>query len=382
MKKLLLVIVLAGTALLARNSTQPLGFNPRKFLSYELDSDSSELRLLFAGDIMAHDVNYTRQPYTNIYTGIREATWDADLSFANLEFVFDPAKPPSGYPRFNAPVSYVTAAIEGGFNVFSIANNHSLDLGAQAAINSLAEIEKLAEDHQIFYNGLNKSESTRFDPTFFELGGMKVGFLAITSFLNWLRVDHSVNVVPFYDNAAEDELVARVRRESGKVNLFILSYHGGIEYRTEPVLRKKQFFLRLISAGVDIIWSHHPHVVQPWETVQTNEGDKLILYSTGNFISGQTWGLGPESESTERKGTGDSALYKVVYESRKGAKGVKRIQSVPVFNYQDHSKGMVVKQYSKLFSLDMSPEWLLYYKNRYVELTKQLFDNSDWGLTQ
>ena len=341
-------------------------------------SEIKSFTLAFAGDIMAHDVNYNRKPYNPIYDGIQDLVWEADLSFANLEFVFDPKKPPRSYPYFNAPPDYVKAAILGGFNVFSLANNHSLDMGTASIFETIEAIEDFAGTHRLYYNGICKEGEERLDPLFFEVGGVKFGFLAVTSFLNRHINSEYINVVPFYDDEAIEDFVVKLKAETKSAEVFILSYHGGVEYSRQPSPWKQDLFKRFIDAGVDIVWGHHPHVVQPWETVVTPHGEKLILYSCGNLISGQTWTSGPQAENPERNGTGESALFMVELLVQEDNVTARRIHAVPVCNYRDLDAGMVVKLFDSLSNIDMSDDWAVYYRDRFRELETYLVDVSPW----
>ena len=89
-KRIVYPLLFAAIIILTAGSSVHEGYetNIRRIRSRE--SGSATLKMIFAGDIMAHEVNYTREPYDAIYQGIRDLVWDADLSFANLEFVFDP----------------------------------------------------------------------------------------------------------------------------------------------------------------------------------------------------------------------------------------------------------------------------------------------------
>lgn len=328
---------------------------------------------------MAHDVNYTRAPYEPIYQSIRDLIWDADLSFANLEFVFDPEKPPRSYPYFNAPVDYVKAAIKAGFNVFSLANNHSLDMGSTSIIETIGTIANMSRDHRLYFNGTCARSEERFKPLYFEVAGVQVGFLAVTSFLNTHVDDERVNIVPYYDESAMDDFIHRLSLVTAKPDLFILSYHGGAEYTREPEQWRRDLFGRFIDSGVDIVWGHHPHVVQPWETVVTGRGEKLILYSTGNLISGQAWTSGPNAEKGEREGTGESALFAVEVTVRDSEAAVRRVNVIPIFNYRDPESGMVVRRFDGMDAVDMSNEWAVYYRDRLEDLETRLFDSSPWS---
>ncbi|MBR3543085.1 MAG: CapA family protein [Treponema sp.] len=54
---------------------------------------SKNLRLLFAGDIMAHTQNFAMKDYSLIWDDVRDMVQDADYSFANLEAPVDKSKP-------------------------------------------------------------------------------------------------------------------------------------------------------------------------------------------------------------------------------------------------------------------------------------------------
>ncbi len=345
-------------------------------------SGAQVISMVFAGDIMAHDVNYLRKPYDPIYEGIRDLIWEADLSFANLEFVFDPGEPPSSYPYFNAPVAYVEAAVNGGFNVFSLSNNHSLDIGGDSVLKTLAIMEDMSKHHRLYYNGISATAVERFAPFFFDVSGVRVGFLAVTSFLNRLENDEHVNVVPYYDSTAIDVFVKQLAAEARKADLFVLSYHGGGEYRREPEQWKRDLFRRFVDVGVDIVWGHHPHVIQPWETVNTKAGNKLILYSTGNLISGQTWTSGPDAENVGRNGTGESALFTMEALVHGDNVSLGRVTVVPIFNYRDPKAGMVIRRFDRIASVEMSDVWALYYKERLLDLETRLYDSSSWDFVR
>jgi poly-gamma-glutamate synthesis protein (capsule biosynthesis protein) len=69
--------------------------------------------------------------------------------------------------------------------------------------------------------------------------------------------------------------------------------HWGYEYHTKQNTEQERLANLLFTNGVDIILGSHPHVLQPMEkrTVSLEDGstkDCFVIYSLGNFISGQT----------------------------------------------------------------------------------------------
>ena len=89
---------------------------------------NDEIELLFAGDIMAHSHNYHISSFDKIWRDVKHLIDGNDFAFANIESPVDTTKPVSNYPNFNMPQNYVQAAVDAGFNVFSLCNNHSNDL--------------------------------------------------------------------------------------------------------------------------------------------------------------------------------------------------------------------------------------------------------------
>ena len=89
--------------------------------SIENTSSIPALRLTFAGDLMAHTVNFNMSTYDLIYTDVEKILHNDDLSFVNIETPICDALPLSTYPCFNVHTPYLRAAIGAGFDVLSLA---------------------------------------------------------------------------------------------------------------------------------------------------------------------------------------------------------------------------------------------------------------------
>ncbi len=298
---------------------------------------SKNLRLLFAGDIMAHTQNFSMADYSLIWDDIREQVSAADFSFANLESPVMEERPFESYPTFNMQPSYPAAALDAGFNLISLANNHSNDQGSQgikATALWAAQIEKACHsrahadchfraptresfDKQIAVSSpamtapqaqkkapqtggkpqtraQTKSEGkpkTRARPVFFsgltEDGKMsfreffwheyKIAFVAVTELLNTWKNYEEINYVPptKKGRAAFCKQVADWKKELAP-DLFIVSVHTSEEEYVLTVLPEVQAFYRaLLDAGADIVVSNHPHVVRPVELVAEKDTKKI-----------------------------------------------------------------------------------------------------------
>jgi poly-gamma-glutamate synthesis protein (capsule biosynthesis protein) len=168
-----------------------------------------------------------------------------------------------------------------------------------------------------------------------------------------------------------------VREAAPRYDLLVVSYHGGMEYARQPEPSRVRFFRRLLEAGADVVWGHHPHVLQDYELVDRPEGRGLALYSTGNFLSGMTWGVDPLEPEDERAWTGDSALWAVWVRPAPGGLGVWAVQPIPVTNVRDRRGTVVVSTFPGLSAQGLSEPWSGYFRRRSLLLAESL---REWEL--
>lgn len=276
---------------------------------------SRSLRLTFAGDLMAHSVNYRTPNFEDIYADVRDVLRSDDLSFVNLEFPISRSRPYATYPRFSVHPEYVESAIAAGFDVFSVANNHTADWHRAGIAETLTYLRGAEAAHGIHHSGIRDEPGEAFRVTEIVHGEWAIGFLALSQFSNEWRSEAGVDLVhllSYHSTRRSEAFLSWIEEIRPRYDLFILSYHGGEEYALAADRAKLRFFRRLILSGVDIVWGHHPHVLQPWELVERPDGSRgLVIASAGNFVSGQPWRLTEDQWSVPRAATGDSALYQV-----------------------------------------------------------------------
>jgi hypothetical protein len=335
----------------------------------------ADLRLVFLGDIMAHDVNLRMRDPRDIYRGVEGAWRGSDLVAANFEMPVDPARPSAGYPLFNGTSAYLRAAAAAGVNVFSAANNHAFDGGLEGVFQTLRAFAALpaAAGGPVRVSGLRGNEHRPFLPESFMVRGARVGFLAVTQFVNQGGASPWVHVADYADPAAARGLLDLVKAVSPLFDLFIVSYHGDREYVQEPSAAKEAFFRQLLEAGAHIVFGHHPHVVQRYELASVKGARRLVMYSMGNFISGMTWRRGPSELGPLLAATGESYLLSVDVRCGRGTCTVLDARPIPVGNYMDGDE-MVVGLMSDLAS-EASPQpapWREYWTGR-LALMRRFF---------
>ncbi|WP_191016729.1 CapA family protein [Treponema zioleckii] len=283
----------------------------------QAEERESEITLLFAGDIMAHGTNYKFPDFDRIWRDIAPLVKESDLAFGNIEAPVAENLPWSTYPNFNMHQSYVEAAIKIGFNVFSLANNHTNDQFLQGIV----ETKKYFDAREgIWSSGLKAKAGDPLTYAVIDKNGWKILFVAITEILNTPANSANINYIPA-QGAKREKLKAELKklREENPCDLFVFSVHcDEPEYVHTIKGSQKEFYRSLISeCDVDIIWANHPHIVREWEkaVVQTPNGQKeaFIMYSNGNTISAQRTKPSFSKPETERDNTGDGLIIKLKY---------------------------------------------------------------------
>ena len=259
-------------------------------ISYQTVNTKKETyaSMVMVGDALIHGTVYgTAHRYAN-YNGydfkpmlehIKERVKDYDLAYYNQETILGGTELGlSTYPLFNSPYEVGDAFIDAGFNLVSLATNHTIDKGERGVLNSRNYWNQQAD---VLAAGSYSSFEERDKVVIKEVNGIKYAFLSYTTYTNGLIVptgkEYLVNV---YDEDLIKEEIARYRDQ---VDLLMVAMHWGTEYMTYPTNEQKEISEYLASLGVDLIIGCHPHVIEPIEYID----DTLVIYSLGNFISSQ-----------------------------------------------------------------------------------------------
>jgi len=297
-------------------------------------SYTPSLVMTFAGDLMAHNVNFNMSMYDLIYKDVEKILHNDDLSFVNIETPVCDTLPLSTYPNFNVHTSYLRAAVQAGFDVLSFANNHTNDHGRTGIDGTLAAVRTVQKERLtagmlppfLIFSGLKDSENDRIQVTPFFYKGWNILFCSVTEILN--SYDSSKNRL-YYSaptKQGREALLSAIKEARNRYpcDLFILGLHlNEPEYGRTVSEAKKAWFKQLGEAGIDIVWAHHPHVMQSWETITverplvlqeaviSEQCQIFCMYSMGNFISGQRWHTRYDDPAFYREYTGDAVLLQL-----------------------------------------------------------------------
>lgn len=181
-----------------------------------------------------------------------------DLTLVNLEGpLVDTGSPkPNKQFNFRGPTDYVNILTEGSVEAVSLANNHTEDYGIDGYQSTLDTLNEAG----IPYVERDSSVIITLGDNF------KVGIYGAMFY----KLD-------------EDQIVSGITalKEQG-ADFIIFAVHWGTEYSYNPSTMQVSLAYAAIDAGADVVWGHHPHVLQPIEKY----GDGIIFYSLGNFSFG------------------------------------------------------------------------------------------------
>jgi poly-gamma-glutamate capsule biosynthesis protein CapA/YwtB (metallophosphatase superfamily) len=263
--------------------------------------------IILVGDIMLNrQVEYQIRTTGNgdfrfPFLKIAETLKKVDIVFGNLEGpISDKGQKVGSIYSFRMNPKTIEGLTFAGFNVLSLANNHSFDYSVEALEDTFLRLKEAGIDYA--GAGLNRKEA--FSPIIKEVKGTKIGFLAYSDLgsVYWTALESSSGLalisLEYFENIKQD-----IKKAKSQVDILIVSLHSGEEYITEPTRLQISFAKAAIDSGADLVVGHHPHVVQRNEIYK----DKHIFYSLGNFVFDQSFS--PE--------TMQGQIVKVVIEDKK-----------------------------------------------------------------
>ncbi len=357
---------------------------------------SNQITLLFAGDIMAHSVNYNISTYEKIWRDVKYLMTDSDVIFGNIEAPIDTTKPASSYPNFNMTKKYVQSSIDAGFNVFSLCNNHTNDqllTGIKETLKTTEQLTKEANEkgNKIYFSGTKSSPESPFSYNLIEKNGWKILFLPMTELLNRPDASSYINFVkPTETERQKFADYAKKIKAENPCDLFIISIHTAEPEYTRVITEKQEkWYNDLLECGADIVWANHAHIIKNRKVIvntQTSR-DSLIMYANGNTISGQRTkpDFGAKNPTGERDNTGDGLFYKVILqkEHKEDTKSLKIVKATPIFitTYINTANEYVIKPLNQefvdyLYSVPRT-QWAKYIEKRIKinnEATKDLIE--------
>ena len=253
------------------------------FLAYNLPV-KCQVKFSAVGDVLLDrgvrkliETNNINYPFEKIAQQIKSN----DLNFFNLETPI--VNKNEGY-RINKRFSFrsdpelISGLKFAGFNIASVANNHTIDYGKSGFLRTMTYLK----NDSILPVGGGSNQNEAFTPIIINKNGEKFAFFGFLEFL--LEGVVFMDSQPYPAFGDNDRLCSEIRKIRKDVDYIIISFHWGQEGAVIPTSKQIEIAHEVVDAGADLIIGHHPHVLQ---SIETYKG-KLILYSLGNFIFDNT----------------------------------------------------------------------------------------------
>lgn len=270
----------------------------------------------FAGDVNLDEDSYPVKKYDSEGKGILgglsrdlvEEMNNADIMMLNNEFAYSTRgveEEDKSY-TFRANPDRVGILGEMGVDIVSLANNHALDFGQDALIDTFSTLDTAGID----YVGAGENMARAKSPIYKKVGNKTIAFVAasrVVFAMDWYATDTTPGMVGTYDPAVILESVKEAKENSDYVVIYV---HWGVETKHYPEKYQRTLAQKYIDAGADAVIGCHPHVMQGFEFYK----GKPIAYSLGNF-----W---------FNKSNKESGMLKLYLDPD----GTTRVQLLPVMN--------------------------------------------------
>lgn len=257
------------------NSSVKITFNGNKFCWRK--EEGEKIILAAVGDIgLSEEVNANIEkngyfyPFEKLFPEIQEA----DIKFGNLESVLfhSGTKIPYHKSKLYAPADFIKCFNMVGFDVLNLANNHIMDFGPAALLDTLEVIKNA----NIYGIGVGKNRDEARLPAMLEVNGIRVGFLGYAQ--------NEGTLAGRYSFGAAYEKPRHIRQDiqklKEKVNHVVVSLHTDTEFSDYPSPSHIQLCHKIVNWGANLILCHHSHVPQGIEIYN----GALICYSLGNCV--------------------------------------------------------------------------------------------------
>lgn len=208
-----------------------------------------------------------------LYRQVQSILDSAELNFVNVEcpITDTEATAVKQFPIRCKP-HQIPYFVDAGFNLLSLANNHSIDVGKTGILDTLENIGKSSSpERPLWWAGIGDDSDQARKPVRIALPGKR----QVVTLFAVANTSGAGSVAGLHDKT----LPARVAEAAKHSDIVIVSAHHGPEYEHKPWPWTVDRYHELIDAGATLVVGHHAHVVQGVERYKNG----LIFYNLGNF---------------------------------------------------------------------------------------------------
>ena len=268
----------------AEERTEPEPEEPAEERPEPKPEEPGSVLLAFAGDVMFSDpflASYDKSGISAIADSeMLERMQNADLFVINEEFPFSlrgEAMEDKQF-TFRADPKYVEIFQKMGVDIATVANNHALDFGRDAFLDTLDTLKSAGIT--CIGGGYHLSEASA--PAVQTIKGQTFaifGATRVSPSATWYASDSQAGLFQTYDATLLNQKIAEAHAEYDHVIVFV---HWGIEKNETPEDYQRSLAKGYIDAGADLVVGCHPHVLQGFEYYN----GVPIVYSLGNYLFG------------------------------------------------------------------------------------------------
>lgn len=335
------------------------------------------LKMLSVGDNLIHNGIYEQAQaraggngydFSFAYKNVASAIKEADIATLNQETVIAEGYKPSSYPMFNSPKELGDEMVKIGFDVVNLATNHMLDKTTKGLIQAM---DYWDTKEGVVRTGAYRNEEELNKVEFIEKDGLKIGLVGVTQHTNGIKLptDTAVKII-YTDN--EEAIKAKIEAAKKECDVVLVNAHWGEEYTNVPTDLQRNLAKKMADWGADVIIGHHPHVIQPVEWIEKDDGSRtLVAYSLGNFISQQNRaprmiGGMLRYDLTKDFASGKVTISNVSFETIV-THFVNNKHDIQIYRLSQYNDTLAKAQASRLKQSDFSMKYINDYVNRVID---------------
>lgn len=239
-----------------------------------------QISLVAAGDILLDGFvgeQISRYGVNFPFAKVAPVLQKADIAFANLETpVSVRGKAADKTFAFRSKPAALAGLGYAGIDGVTLANNHILDYGQQAMLDTLIHLDR----NKIGHTGAGSDLDEAFKPYVKTVKNKRIAVLGASRVLSgpsWYAGKDSPGAASAY---TAEPLLSAIKKSAKENDYTVVYIHWNEEFKDYPENYARTLAKQMIDSGADIILGAHSHCLMGIEYYK----HKPIYYSLGNFV--------------------------------------------------------------------------------------------------
>lgn len=283
-------------------------------------NNEETINLLFTGSILldrrafkSGERGKDKYDYKHLFTNITKKIKSADLSITSMETVFYMKDDidDMNFPLkiYNTPKELGDALAYTGFRLILHASPFSYALKEKGIINTLNFYEANYPFIKTLGISRNEQENNYY---IFKEGKIKVGIINFSAFKSDKIPDENKYMINFLTKENLGKIMEKIKNIT---DFNIVCINWGKKNGKFPDKKQIDIAKKLADFGINLIIGNHPYNVQPVSYVQTEKGNKaLVFWSLGLFLGdvdkNKNYTLGAMADIKLKKINGKTFVWK------------------------------------------------------------------------